>query len=67
MPQRWIEIHFEELRSQWEKSQGKVSTVQASKWENHPQKEEWLEKIRTIGYVSFWYETNNQDEIQTRV
>jgi hypothetical protein len=67
LPQRWIEVHFEELRSQWEKSQGKVSTVQASKWENHPQKEEWLEKIRTIGYVSFWYETNNQDEIQTRI
>jgi hypothetical protein len=67
LPQRWIEVHFEELRSQWEKSQGKVSTTQATKWENHPQREEWLEKIRTIGYVSFWYETNNQDEIQTRI
>jgi hypothetical protein len=67
LPQRWIEVHFEELHSQWEKSQGKVSTAQASKWENHPQREEWLEKIRTIGYVSFWYETNDQAEMQTRI
>ena len=53
LPQRWIEVHFEELRSQWEKSQGKVSTAQSSKWENHPQKEEWLEKIRELGPAGF--------------
>jgi len=53
LPQRWIEVHFEELRSQWEKSQGKVSTAQASKWENHPQREEWLEKIRELGPAGF--------------
>ena len=62
MPQRWIEIHFEELRSQWEKSQGKVSTTQATKWENHPQREEWLNKIRTMGYVAFYFEDKAEEK-----
>jgi hypothetical protein len=62
LPQRWIEVHFEELRSQWEKSQGKVSTTQATKWENHPQREEWLNKIRTMGYVAFYFEDKAQEK-----
>ncbi|MBO1072866.1 MAG: hypothetical protein HEQ13_27565 [Dolichospermum sp. DEX189] len=67
LPQKWIEAHLEELRLQWEKSQGKVSSTEDSKWENHPQKEEWLNFIRNIGYVSFFYEINDQDEIQRRI
>jgi hypothetical protein len=67
LPQKWIEAHLEELRLQWEKSQGKVSSTEDSKWENHPQKEEWLNFIRNIGYVSFFYEINDQDEIQQRI
>ena len=62
LPQRWIEVHFEELRSQWEKSQGKVSTTQATKWENHPQREEWLNKIRTMGYVAFYFEDKAEEK-----
>jgi len=62
LPQRWIEVHCEELRSQWEKSQGKVSTTQATKWENHPQREEWLNKIRTMGYVAFYFEDKAEEK-----
>ena len=62
LPQRWIEVHCEELRSQWEKSQGKVSTTQATKWENHPQREEWLNKIRTMGYVAFYFENKAEEK-----
>lgn len=53
LPLRWIEANFEDLRSQWEKSQGKPSSALQSKWENHPQREEWIEKIRKIGPVAF--------------
>ncbi|MCO5799803.1 MAG: hypothetical protein HEQ31_24715 [Dolichospermum sp. OL03] len=53
LPQRWIEVHCEELRSQWEKSQGKVSTTQATKWENHPQREEWPKQNSHYGVCSF--------------
>jgi hypothetical protein len=68
LPEKWIKKNWEELRSQWEKSQGKVSAAQASKWENHPQKEEWLNKIRTMGYVSFWYENPDDTvEVQRRI
>jgi hypothetical protein len=31
LPQKWIEAHLEELRAQWEKSQGKVSSTEDSK------------------------------------
>ncbi|OUL23989.1 hypothetical protein BV378_20385 [Nostoc sp. RF31YmG] len=53
LPLKWIEKNFDELRSQWEKSQGRTDAVQAQKWENHPQREEWLDKIRQLGPVGF--------------
>lgn len=53
LPLKWIEKNWEDLRTQWEKSQGKVSAAQSNKWENHPQREEWLEKIRHLGPVGF--------------
>ncbi|WP_174763144.1 hypothetical protein [Anabaena sp. UHCC 0187] len=62
LPQRWIEVHFEELRSQWEKSQGKVSATQANKWENHPEREEWLEKIRKLGQFGFFAESKPEEQ-----
>ena len=62
LPQKWIEVHFEELRSQWEKSQGKVSATQASKWENHPEREEWLEKIRNLGQFGFFAESEAEEK-----
>ena len=53
LPLKWVEKNWEDLRNQWEKSQGRVSSSKASKWENHPQREEWLEKIRHLGPVGF--------------
>ncbi len=53
LPLKWVEKNWEDLRIQWEKSQGRVSSSKASKWENHPQREEWLEKIRHLGPVGF--------------
>ncbi len=53
LPLKWVEKNWEDLRIQWEKSQGRVSSVKSSKWENHPQREEWLEKIRHLGPVGF--------------
>ena len=62
MPHKWIEKHWEELRSQWEKSQGKVSATQASKWENYPEREEWLEKIRNLGQFGFFAESEAEEK-----
>ncbi|GCL35754.1 hypothetical protein H6F47_23095 [Sphaerospermopsis sp. FACHB-1094] len=55
-PQKLIEKQWEDLRSQWEKSQGKVSAAQTMKWQNHPLREQWLTRIRVIGHYSFMYE-----------
>ncbi|AFW97232.1 hypothetical protein ANA_P10064 (plasmid) [Anabaena sp. 90] len=62
LPHKWIEKHWEELRSQWEKSQGKVSATQASKWENYPEREEWLEKIRNLGQFGFFAESEAEEK-----
>ncbi|MBD2666687.1 hypothetical protein [Richelia sinica] len=53
LPQKWIEANFEELRSLWESSRKKASKSKAAEWENHPQREEWLEKIRQLGPAGF--------------
>lgn len=60
----WIKTHWEDLRSQWEKSQGKVSASQSSKWDNHPQREEWLEKIRQLGPAGFQAEDMPNQKIR---
>jgi hypothetical protein len=60
----WIKAHWEDLRSQWEKSQGRVSSKQASKWEKHPQREEWLEKIRQLGPAGFQAEDMPNQKIR---
>lgn len=60
----WIKTHWEDLRSQWEKSQGKVSASQSSEWDNHPQREEWLEKIRQLGPAGFQAEDMPNQKIR---
>ena len=60
----WIKSHWEDLRSQWEKSQGKVSASQSSKWDNHPQRKEWLEKIRQLGPAGFQAEDMPNQKIR---
>jgi hypothetical protein len=60
----WIKTHWEDLRSQWEKSRSKVSASQSSKWDNHPQRKEWLEKIRQLGPAGFQAEDMPNQEIR---
>ncbi|WP_029634449.1 hypothetical protein [Scytonema hofmannii] len=49
----WIRAHFTELFDIWQKQSGAITNQASNKWENHPQKEEWLDKIRTIGNAAF--------------
>ncbi len=58
----WIKTHFTELLEQWQKQSGAVTNQASNKWENHPQKEEWLNKIRTIGFGTFILENGSFDE-----
>ena len=60
----WIKTHWEDLRSQWEKSRSKVSASQSSKWDNHPQRKEWLEKIRQLGPAGFQAEDMPNQKIR---
>lgn len=54
LPQKWIEANFEEVAKDWAK-QHKV-TFDNPRWENHPERQEWLQKIHSMGYASFIYE-----------
>ncbi|MGB6296549.1 MAG: hypothetical protein WBF90_10225 [Rivularia sp. (in: cyanobacteria)] len=60
LPIKWIEKNWEELRSQWEKSQGVVSC--SRDWESDPHHEEWLNKIRTLGFAGFIFENGSRDK-----
>ncbi|WP_066425123.1 hypothetical protein [Anabaena sp. 4-3] len=64
LPRRWVETNWEELSSQWRKSKGQASLAQNSKWENHPQREEWLEKIRQLGPVGFQAEDMTNQKLR---
>ncbi|MBO3458496.1 helix-turn-helix domain-containing protein [Aetokthonos hydrillicola Thurmond2011] len=66
LPQRWVEKNWEELSAQWHKESGKTSKAQTEKWENHPQRQEWIEKIRHLGPLGFQAETNDRDEQKQR-
>ncbi|MBE9053438.1 MarR family transcriptional regulator [Nostocales cyanobacterium LEGE 11386] len=60
LPLKWIEKNFEELRSQWEKLRG---VVRGSKnWESDPRRQEWLDKIRSLGFATFIYENGSLDK-----
>ncbi|WP_375494609.1 helix-turn-helix domain-containing protein [uncultured Nostoc sp.] len=65
LPQRWIEKNFDELRSQWYKSTGKVSPAQSSKWENDPRTADWLAIIEeTANPLEFATDKEKQDFIR---
>ncbi len=59
LPLKWIEKNFNELRSQWEKLRG---VVRGSKWETHPCRQEWIDKIRSLGFAGFIFEDGNLDK-----
>jgi hypothetical protein len=64
-PQKLIEKQWEDLRSQWEKSQNKIPAAQASKWETHPQREQWLTRMRVIGHYAFMFEIASERQERT--
>ncbi len=65
LPHKWIETHWQEILAEWMKVQGKIPQVQQQKWENHPRRDEWLAKIRSLGQFGFYAE-NNQEEKERR-
>ncbi|WP_051470207.1 hypothetical protein [Fischerella sp. PCC 9605] len=60
LPLKWIEANFEELAAQWRKTPSGVAT--SSKWENDPRCQEWLDKIRSLGFAAFIYENGSRDK-----
>ncbi|WP_206758274.1 helix-turn-helix domain-containing protein [Nostoc sp. FACHB-190] len=61
LPRAWIKEHWEDLASRWYKSKGKTPPTQTEKWKNHPQRQEWIDKIRALGFAAFIYESGSQD------
>lgn len=62
LPHRWIEANWEELAAQWYKSTGKVSPAQSSIWVADLRRQEWLDKIRSLGFAAFIYENGDLDK-----
>jgi hypothetical protein len=48
LPSKWIAANFEDIRAQWLKSKGvsPAKDAQNAKFDNHPQREEWLARVR---------------------
>lgn len=61
LPKKWIAKNWEEIRDKWLLETNKPSESQTNKWENHPQRAEWLEIINTQGYGIFVYESGDLD------
>lgn len=59
LPQRWIAKHHLELHEQFKKT---PEGLLAQDWSSHPHYQEWLNKIRTLGFASFIYESGDRDE-----
>ncbi|WP_414552512.1 MarR family transcriptional regulator [Anabaena sp. CCY 0017] len=62
LPRRWIETNWQELSAQWYKSKGQSSPAQNSKWETDPRRQEWLDKIRSLGFAAFICENGSLDK-----
>ncbi|TFI50808.1 hypothetical protein BLD44_029470 [Mastigocladus laminosus UU774] len=60
LPRKWIEANFEELAAQWRKTPSGAATN--SKWENDPRHQEWMDKIRSLGFGAFIYESGKRDK-----
>ncbi|WP_016948766.1 hypothetical protein [Anabaena sp. PCC 7108] len=65
LPYKWVEAHWQEISAEWMKIQGKIPEIQQQKWENHPYRHEWIEKIRSLGQFGFYAE-NRQEEKERR-
>lgn len=59
---KWIAKNWEEISNAWRETTGQPSTAQNNKWENHPNKQEWLQKINTLGFGVFIIENGDFDD-----
>ncbi|BDA71514.1 hypothetical protein CAL7716_056800 [Calothrix sp. PCC 7716] len=62
LPKKWVAKNWEEIRDKWLLSTNKPSEAQTHKWADHPQREEWLEKINTLGFGAFIIENGDFDD-----
>lgn len=47
LPLKWIEVHWQELRSQWEKTEaGRAAISSQIDWTQYPEWEDWLAQMR---------------------
>jgi Fe2+ or Zn2+ uptake regulation protein len=54
LPMKWIEANWEELRSQWEKTEvGRRALNTQTDWTTHPNWSEWLDFMRNRGVPTF--------------
>jgi hypothetical protein len=66
---KWIEAHWQELRSQWEKTEaGQTAKNSQTDWTQHPNWSEWLDFIRSRGVPTFvalgeWLDRKTRREI----
>ncbi|WP_414553052.1 hypothetical protein [Anabaena sp. CCY 0017] len=65
LPHKWIEAHWQEISAEWMKVQGRSPGVEQQQWQNHPCRNEWIEKIRSLGQFGFYAE-NRQEEKERR-
>ena len=57
----WIASHYEQYWKEFCNEQ-RLITASANDWAAHPQLEEWLDKIRTLGFGAFIYEDGDRSE-----
>jgi len=54
LPAKWLRKNWQEIAEQWRRSHSPAPP--SHDWENDPRRDEWLGKIREIGYVAFAFE-----------
>ncbi|MBD1836658.1 hypothetical protein [Coleofasciculus sp. FACHB-501] len=57
LPDKWIAANWEELKRQW-----KPPAKPCRDFSQHPQRGEWLDKIRTLGAGAFVFESGSRDQ-----
>jgi hypothetical protein len=69
LPLKWVERHWEEVRSQWEKTEaGRAVASSQVDWTQHPNWSEWLDFMRNRGVPTFvalgeWLDRKTRREI----
>ena len=56
LPDKWVAANWEELKRQWKPAKP------CRDFSQHPQRGEWLDKIRTLGAGAFLFEDGSRDQ-----